>query len=265
MKQETVPLLRSPGRHEPLRLASEQGPDGALWQVLVGVQSGEKFPIRDGIPLLLDEGQIHGHNLYYEGFYNRVAGLYDAAMRLVARLGAGGEEQFRREFLQELEVAEGARVLEVSIGTGANVRYLPETASYFGVDLSWGMLQQCLRNLKRWGRQAELIRGNAEDLPLNDELFDAVLHVGGINAFDDRAKAIQEMIRVAKSGTKIVIVDETAHLMERLAWIPGAHKVLQKYRDALAAPVGLVPAEMKEIRAKDIIHGDMYCLTFRKP
>jgi ubiquinone/menaquinone biosynthesis C-methylase UbiE len=244
---------------------SEPGPDGTAQEILVGVPSGERFPIREGIPLLLDEAKVIGQNRRYEGFYNRVAGLYDAAIRLVAWVGSGGEEQFRHEYLQELEVAEGARVLEVSIGTGANVRYLPEATSYFGVDISWGMLQQCQRNLKKWRRQAELILGNAEDLPLNDETFDAVLHVGGINAFGDRAKAIQEMIRVAKAGTKIVIVDETVKLMERFAWVPGARKILQEYRDVFAAPVGLVPGGMRDVQAKDIVHGNMYCLTFRKP
>ena len=265
MKPETVLLLCSPGKREPLRLVSEPGPAGTAQETLVGVQSGERFPIREGIPLLLDEAKLIGQNRRYEGFYNRVAGGYDAAIRFVALVGSGGEEQFRREYLQELEVAEGARVLEVSIGTGANVHYLPEATSYFGVDISWGMLQRCQRNLKKWRRQAELILGNAEDLPLRDEAFDAVLHVGGINAFDDRAKAIQEMVRVAKPGAKIIIVDETLKLMERFSWAPSVRKLLQEYREVFAAPIGLVPEGMIDIQAKDIVHGNMYCLTFRKP
>ena len=265
MKPETVPLLCSPGRHESLRLVSEPKPDGTVQEALVGVQSGQRFPIREGIPLLLDETKVAGQNLRYEGFYNRVAGGYDAAIRFVAWLGSGGEKQFRREYLQELEVADGARVLEVSIGTGANLHYLPQVTSYFGVDISWGMLQRCQRNLGKWQRQAELILGNAEDLPLRDEAFDAVLHVGGINAFDDRAKAIQEMVRVAKPGAKIIIVDETAKLMERFSWAPSARKLLQQYREVFAAPIGLVPEGMRDIQTKDIVHGNMYCLTFRKP
>ena len=32
---------------------------------------------------------------------------------------------YRPEFLRELEIAPGARVLEVSVGTGTNLRYLP--------------------------------------------------------------------------------------------------------------------------------------------
>jgi ubiquinone/menaquinone biosynthesis C-methylase UbiE/uncharacterized protein YbaR (Trm112 family) len=207
MKPENLSLLCSPETHEPLRLASVPKPDGGAEQALVGVDSGQTFRIRDGIPLLLDESQVSGFNRRYQGLYNRVAGLYDAAIRLAAYLAGGGEEHFRREYLRELELREGARVLEVSIGTGANLRYLPTKATYFGLDISWGMLKRCQRNLKRWQREAELLLGNAEQLPLRDELFDAVLHVGGINAFNDPAKAIREMIRVARAGARVVIVD----------------------------------------------------------
>ena len=60
-------------------------------------------------------------------------GLYDAAIKLFAYLAGGGEEHFRGEYLRELEVQDGDRVLEVSIGTGANLHYLPVKASLFWV------------------------------------------------------------------------------------------------------------------------------------
>jgi ubiquinone/menaquinone biosynthesis C-methylase UbiE len=265
MKPETIPLLCAPESHEPLRLASVPGPGGSPEEVLIGVDSGRQFPIRDGIPLLLDQSKVSGPNQRYQRAYNRVAGLYDAGIRLVANMVGGGEAHFRGEYLEELEVLEDGRVLEVSIGTGANLHYLPAKAAYFGLDLSWGMLKRCQRNLRQWQREAELILGNAEDLPLRDETFDAVLHVGGINAFSDRARAITEMIRVAKAGTKIVIVDETAKLMEPFLWIPGLRGWMRQFGDRFSAPVRLVPEEMKDVRTTEIAKGNLYCLTFRKP
>jgi ubiquinone/menaquinone biosynthesis C-methylase UbiE/uncharacterized protein YbaR (Trm112 family) len=265
MKPETVSLLCKPGTHEALRLASEPGSDGSAQEVLVGVHSGERFGVRDGIPLLLDESKVSGFNQRYQGFYNRIAGLYDGGIKLFASLTGGGEEHFRGEYLRELEVQAGDRVLEVSIGTGANLHYLPMKLDYFGLDISWGMLKRCQRSLKRWQLEAELILGNAEELPLHDESFDAVFHVGGINAFNDRAKAIHEMIRVARAGAKILIVDETAKLMESFAWAPTARRWLQEHAERISAPVGLVPAEMQDVRVQEIAKGNMYCLTFRKP
>jgi ubiquinone/menaquinone biosynthesis C-methylase UbiE len=110
-----------------------------------------------------------------------------------------------------------------------------------------------------------LILGNAEDLPLREESFDVVFHVGGINAFNERAKAIAEMIRVARAGTKIVIVDETSKLMERLAWAPSARRWLREHGERFAAPVGLLPEGMRDVAVKEIAKGNLYCLTFRKP
>lgn len=49
-------------------------------------------------------------------------------------------------------------------------------------------------------------------LQLQDASFDALLHIGGINFINDKAKAIAEMIRVARPVTRIVICDENCGL-----------------------------------------------------
>lgn len=265
MKPETVSLLCRPGTREPLRLTSVMEADGRTQEVLVGVHSGERFPVCDGIPVLLDEAKVTGFNKQYQGFYNRLAGVYDIVINLFARMVGRGEEHFRRQYLQDLQVPPGGRVLEVSVGTGANIHFLPANADFYGLDISWGMLQRCRKNLNRWQREAELIQGNAEELPLVDDAFDAVLHVGGINAFNDPARAIAEMVRVARAGSKIVIVDETAKMMESVAWMPSVRSWLQEHRDRFSAPVSLVPAGMKDVHARDLAKGNLYCLTFQKP
>jgi len=83
--------------------------------------------------------------------------------------------------------------------------------------------------------------------------------VGGINVFDDRAKAIREMIRVAKAGTKIVIVDETIKLMEAFTWLPGVRRLLEVYRDRFSPPVTLVPTDMRDLQVKEIMGGKLGC------
>jgi len=50
-----------------------------------------------------------------------------------------------------------------------------------------------------------------------DGIFDVVFRVGGINFFNDKARAIAEMIRVARPGTKIVIVDESGRMRSLVA------------------------------------------------
>lgn len=265
MKPESVPILRCPRSHEPLRLVSEPGPDGSPQQVLVSVPSGERYAVRDGIPVLLDQNAVSGLNRRYQGLYNKVARLYDPALRLMAYLVGGREQRFRWEYLQELGVHAGQRVLEVSVGTGANLRSLPPGATYFALDISWGMLARCRENLRKWQLEAELFLGNAEELPFCDESFDVVYHVGGINAFNDRGRALAEMVRVARSDSRLLVVDETAKLLESLSWIPSVKKMLQQHGDRFLAPVELIPAGMVDVQVTRILRGWLYCMTFRKP
>lgn len=173
---------------------------------------------------------------------------------------------YRLEFIHELEIGCGARVLEVSVGTGGNLRYLPADMEFLGLDLSWGMLRRCRHNVKSWQRKAQLFQGEAERLPFRDAIFDCVFHVGGINFFSGKVRAIAEMIRVAKPGTKIVIIDETEKVVrEMYRKNPATRGYYTVGDEAVACPIGLVPAEMREIQARQIVEGRMYCLTFRKP
>ncbi len=240
MKQDTIDLLCSPGSREQLELVTVDGPRGKTRQALKSVTSNEKFPLIRGIPVFLDKNELALYN-ENRNFYNFIAPVYDwlHALRGYVR---GGERKLREAFLQELEIGEGDRVLEVSIGTGANLRYLPETARYYGLDISWRMLQQCRRLINRRNLNVELFLGNAEKLPFQNNIFDVVFNVCGLRLLNDKAKAIREMIRVAKPGTKILIVDQ------KKAGVP---------RD-------LIPPKMKDVNVKEI-SWDLYSLTFVKP
>ena len=256
LTDENVSLLSDPLTYDPVRL----GDSGFLTNL-----SGKGFPIRSGIPVFLEDADVAGQNQKYQKLYDRFAGFYDLAIGLFAFLKSGGLEKRRREYLDELEIREGARVLEVSVGTGLNLRFLPRKARYFGLDISWGMLRRCQRNLRRWGIDALLVQGAAEHLPFVDGVFDAVLHMGGINFFNDKAQALREMVRVAKPGTKFVIVDETEQITRRYDKTPLAGAFYGDQHELALAPVDSLPPGMLEVRVKTIANGDLYCLTFRSP
>ena len=96
--------------------------------------------------------------------------------------------------------------------------------------------------------------------------FAAVFHVGGINFFNDKQAAIDEMIRVAAPGAKILIADETekgARGYEQ--FIPGFKRSLGGRRSAITAPIELVPSSMLDRRVFDVWKGWLYCIEFRKP
>jgi ubiquinone/menaquinone biosynthesis C-methylase UbiE len=253
MDSEVLSLLCDPDTRYSFEL------DG---NTLRNTATGRVYPVRDGIPLFVST--LTGPNLKYQGMYDRIAPGYDLAEFLYRFFTR--KPDFRPEFLRELEIPPHGRVLEVSVGTGANLPYLPKDIEFYGVDLSWGMLRKCRKNLKKWRRVAHLFHAQAARLPFRAEVFDCVFHVGGINFFSDPARAIREMIWVAKPGTKIVIVDETEKVvresyqknpMTKASFPPGS--------EAVRCPIDLVPEEMQEIKARTIADGKLYCLTFRKP
>lgn len=259
MKEETVSLLRSPVTHNSLVLQRD-----ALSEFLLDNETRQKFVVLEGIPALIEQSQVVLYNRKYQKFYNRVAPLYDATLRLGAKFARKSVDAVRMEYIEELELESGYKLLDVSTGTGANLKYIPEDVLCYGLDISRGMLRKCQKNLKKWQRPAELFLGNAEALPFKDGQFDSVIHVGGINAFNDRAKALTEMVRVAKPGTKIVVADETANLINKISWFPGAKRMLKKYGDRFEAPVSHLPDNVTDIKVKDVMDGSLYCLSFRK-
>jgi ubiquinone/menaquinone biosynthesis C-methylase UbiE len=166
--------------------------------------------------------------------------------------------------MNRLEVKPGDAVLETSVGTGLNYKYLPRDVKLSGLDLSPEMLANCQRNLRRWDLDADLYLGNAESLPFADESFDVVFHVGGINFFNDRAKAIREMIRVAKPGNLLLISDETEkHVKGVYEKQPGG--LFKNRKEPVSPPIDLIPPEMTEVHLEVLRGGDTYALTFRKP
>ena len=231
--------------------------------------AGERFPIRNHIPDLRRPSDMSGANGKYNHLYETIGGFYDDIQRVVCACSAMDGDAYVRSYMDPLEVRAGDSVLETSVGTGLNFKYLPLGVSLSGIDLSPEMLASCRAKLRRWGLQGDLFLGNAECLPFADSSFDVVFHVGGINFFNDRAKAIREMIRVAKPGSRILIADETEeHVKDMYERGPITSGYYKNRKEPVTAPIDLVPPEMLETHLellKPMGKNRFYALTFRKP
>jgi ubiquinone/menaquinone biosynthesis C-methylase UbiE len=264
MKPDFLAVICDPNTGDALEIVSEPDGRNRLQEALVNPKTGRRFPIRDDIPIFL-EGEASGSNKRYQDLYNRIAPFYDLSTWMYSRWKGMSVETRLREYLDELEVRAESNVLEISVGTGRNLQFLPHEARFFGLDISWGMLKQCQRNTAKWKLEAMLCMGTAEHLPFRDEAFDVVFHFGGINFFNDKAAAIREMVRVAKPGTKFVIGDENEALAQKYENLPVTGEFYGKRKNMITAPVDLLPPEMQEVKVRDIAAGDLYCLSFRKP
>lgn len=147
------------------------------------------------------------------------------------------------------------------MGAGENLLWLnrmAENLTFYGIDIQKQMMLHCMKNLKLWGIRAEIYRADAEELPFRDENFDVVFHLGAINLFSDKKKAIDEMIRVAKPGTKIVIADETEKAGKLFNIFTGS-------KDKIIPPFDLIPEEMLKRQIEIIWRGYGYVISFEKP
>ena len=225
---------------------------------------------KNGILQYLNPQYLAGDNEKYQKLYDRLAPLYDFGERWIGFLKYGNSvAQMRREMMQLLEWQNGAKVLYVSIGTGKDFNYIPanvdaKSLQLVGADISLGMLR---RAQKVWSRKLELslVHCAAEDLPFADNYFDIVFHVGGINFFSDKARAIAEMLRVAKPGTRLMIADETQDFIESQYQKNALTK--KAYADAqfdLAEIENAIPDSTRERQTHFLWDNRFYAMTFRK-
>jgi SAM-dependent methyltransferase len=75
-------------------------------------------------------------------------------------------------------IAPNSRVLDIGIGTGPNLAYLPENTNCVGLEPNEFMQPYASQKASRLAMRnisLEVMRGKAEDIPAPDESFDAVL------------------------------------------------------------------------------------------
>lgn len=267
MEFSTLELLACPACRGALQLAEGSGPrieKGAM----VCPHCQARYAIEAGIPRFVRPQDLTGLNRRFARTYDWFSWAYRLFSRVAFAYIGMDEGSARCEITDRLD-PHGGRVLEVSIGPGVNLPYLvgrADVGGVFGLDISLGQLLRCKSYVeaKRW--QVELFLGNGEALPFRDETFDGVLHVGGINFFNRKKDAIDEMIRVSRPGARILIADETERGAQGYEkFIPGFKSSFRGRRDAVQPPLDLVPQEMCDKRLFDVCKGWFYCIEFRKP
>lgn len=176
---------------------------------------------KNGIYSFVDEDKLKDQDKYMKKMYDGFAKAYDLFMPLLFPFLGLTETQLRKDIIRFLDLKPTYKILEVSVGTGANVKLINEMfpdVEVYGVDLSMEMLTKCRKNFKKWQVNADIFHANASALPFKDGVFDAVLHVGGINSFAEKETALAEMVRVVKPGGKIVINDEGLSEARKKQW-----------------------------------------------
>lgn len=99
-------------------------------------------------------------------------------------------------------------VLDIGCGTGINlleiIRVFGPPRRAAGIDLAPGMIEATRQKLARLSLTAELVVGDAEQLPWEDAAFDLVICNSVFHWFTNRARAAAEMFRVLRPGGQLL-------------------------------------------------------------
>jgi len=139
--------------------------------------------------------------------FDNIAGSYDF---LNHTLSLGMDNIWRKIAIKKLN-NNPATILDIATGTGdfaiSASKYTNATIT--GIDISQGMLDVGVEKINKKGLtdRIKLQLADSENLPFQDNSYDAITAGFGVRNFDDLNKGLSEMYRTLKSGGIIAILE----------------------------------------------------------
>lgn len=128
------------------------------------------------------------------------------------------DQSVESALIKALSKTETRGLLDIGTGTGRILEIFGESIERgIGVDLSHEMLSVARVNLEQQGlRNCHVRYGDMNDLPLDQESFDAVTFHLALHYAEDPSAAIKEATRFLNPGGQLVVVDFAPHEEEGL-------------------------------------------------
>ena len=138
--------------------------------------------------------------------------IFDFAAEVGLTKHMGGLEA-TDELIEFCQIGEGSYVLDVGCGAGQTSCYIAKMygCRVVGVDISERMIERSKERAEREGvaDRVEFRVADAQDLPFEDDLFDAVI-TESVTAFpEDKQRAVKEYARVTKLGGYVGLNEST--------------------------------------------------------
>lgn len=128
--------------------------------------------------------------------YNRVAPLFHKM-----------DNKMMKEWRSSLLSGLSGNVLEVGIGTGANLPYYPSSVSLTGIDFSPNMLHYARQRASELGLKINLMEMDAQHMDFADHTFDYVVATCVYCSVPDPLQGMKEMARVVKPDGEIRLLE----------------------------------------------------------
>ncbi|MGY5849915.1 bifunctional demethylmenaquinone methyltransferase/2-methoxy-6-polyprenyl-1,4-benzoquinol methylase UbiE [Salegentibacter sp. F14] len=143
-----------------------------------------------------------------EQMFDNISGNYDGLNRVIS---FGTDVKWRKKVIALVASQNPKSILDIATGTGdLAIQMAPIKAERIvGLDLSEGMLKVGRKKIsdKDLDHRIEMIQGDSEALPFEDNTFDAITVAFGVRNFETLDKGLAEIYRVLKPGGIFVVLE----------------------------------------------------------
>ena len=140
--------------------------------------------------------------------FDTISGNYDGLNRVIS---FGIDIKWRKKVLQLVSDKNPKTVLDIATGTGDLAILMTATSAekIIGLDISAGMLDVGRKKIeaKKLSDKIEMILADSENMPFEDNTFDAITVAFGVRNFETLEKGLSEILRVLKPNGIFVILE----------------------------------------------------------
>lgn len=141
--------------------------------------------------------------------FDNISKEYDGLNRVIS---LGIDQSWRKNVVNIVNSIHPESILDIATGTGDLAIMMAEKTNapkITGLDISEGMLNVGREKVaqKKLSNRIELVVGDSENLPFNDNSFDAITVSFGVRNFETLEIGLSEILRVLKPNGKFVILE----------------------------------------------------------
>lgn len=140
--------------------------------------------------------------------FDTISGNYDNLNRVIS---FGIDVKWRKKVLQIVTRKNPENILDIATGTGDLAILMAKTNAkkIIGLDISIGMLDVGRKKIaqRNLDTRIEMILGDSEQMPFEDNTFDAITVAFGIRNFENLEKGLTEILRILKPNGVFVILE----------------------------------------------------------
>ena len=140
--------------------------------------------------------------------FDTISGDYDGLNRVIS---FGIDIKWRKKVVKIINKSNPDTILDIATGTGDLAINLAETnaSKIVGLDISSGMLDIGRDKIKKKAldTKIEMVLGDSENMPFEDNSFDAITVAFGVRNFENLENGLKEILRVLKPHGTFVILE----------------------------------------------------------